>query len=115
MRQREIHMGSLHEQNISLWVGTSPESNYPVLHGDIDVDVAVIGAGITGLSTAAMLKQQGRTVAVIEAGNVASGATGYTTAKVTSLHGIMYADLVKHAGKDQAQMYADANQAAIEE
>lgn len=108
-------MGSLIEQNISLWVGTSPESNYPVLHGDIDVDVAVIGAGITGLSTAAMLKQQGRTVAVIEAGNVASGATGYTTAKVTSLHGIMYADLVKNAGKDQAQMYTDANQAAIEE
>lgn len=106
-------MGSLNEQNISLWVGTSPETNWPMLSQDIDVDVAVIGAGITGLSVAAMLKQRGVNVAVIEAGRIASGATGYTTAKVTSLHGIMYADLVESAGKEQAQQYADANEAAI--
>lgn len=111
----EFDMGSLNEHNISLWVGTSTETNWPTLTEDIDVDVAVIGGGITGLSAAAMLKRRGVTVAVIEAGRIASGATGYTTAKVTSLHGIMYADLVEHAGKDQAQMYADANEAAIEE
>ena len=37
-------------------------------------------------------------MAVLEAGRVASGVTGYTTAKVTSLHGAMYADLLKDAG-----------------
>lgn len=108
-------MGSLHENNISLWVGTTHETAYPPLAGDIDVDVAVIGAGIAGLSVAAMLKQQGARVAVIEAGRVASGVTGYTTAKVTSLHGAMYADLLKDAGEEQARLYGEANEAAIAE
>ena len=108
-------MGSLHEHNISLWVGTTPESTYPSLVHDIDVDVVVIGAGITGLSVAEMLKRSGKRVAVIEAGRIAAGATGYTTAKVSSLHGVMYADLVASAGQEQAQLYAHANEAAIKE
>jgi glycine/D-amino acid oxidase-like deaminating enzyme/nitrite reductase/ring-hydroxylating ferredoxin subunit len=108
-------MGSLHERNISLWVGTTPETDYPSLAGDLSVDVAVIGAGITGLSTAILLKQAGARVAVIEAGRVASGVTGYTTAKITSLHGLVYHDLVKAFGEERAQMYADANQTAIEQ
>ncbi len=61
-------MGSLHERNISLWVGTTPETDYPSLAGDLSVDVAVIGAGITGLSTAILLKQAGARVAVIAYG-----------------------------------------------
>lgn len=108
-------MGSLQEHNISLWVGTAPEASWPPLNGDVEVDVAVIGAGITGLSTAAMLKRAGVRVAVIEAGRVASGATGYTTAKVSSLHGVMYADLLEDTGEDFARQYADANEAGIAE
>lgn len=108
-------MGSLQERNTSLWIGTTPVTNYPPLSGAIDVDVAVIGAGITGLSVAALLKRTGVRVAVIEAGRVCAGATGNTTAKLTSLHGRIYHDLLQEAGKEQAQQYADANQAAIEQ
>ena len=108
-------MGSLHEANRSLWVATTPETSYPSLDVDLDVDMAVIGAGITGLTTALLLKRAGLTVAVIEAGRVASGVTGYTTAKVTSLHGLVYADMVKGHGKERAQLYAVASQAAIEQ
>src|SRR5438270_2855278 len=106
-------MGSLHEANRSLWVATTPETSYPSLDVHLDVDMAVIGAGITGLTTALLLKRAGLTVAVIEAGRVASGVTGYTTAKVTSLHGLVYADMVKGHGKERAQLYAVASQAAI--
>ena len=106
-------MGSLRERNISLWIGTTPETTYPALAGELTVDVAVIGAGITGLSTAALLKRAGARVAVIEAGRVASGVTGYTTAKVTSLHGLIYRSLVEELGEERARLYADANQAAI--
>lgn len=107
-------MGSLHERNISLWVGTTPETNYPALSGDLSVDVAVIGAGITGLSTAMLLKQAGARVAVIEADRVASGTTGYTTAKITSLHTLIYAPLMKKLGEERAGIYGAANQAALE-
>lgn len=108
-------MGSLHEDNISLWVGTTQDANYPQLSGDVHVDVAVIGAGITGLSVAAQLKRAGAKVAVLEAGHVASGATGYTTAKVTSQHGLLYQDLIDRAGKELAGQYAEANETAISE
>ncbi len=106
-------MGSLDERNMSLWVDTSPQTSYPPLSGDVTADVAVIGAGITGLSTALLLKRAGARVAVVEAGRVASGATGYTTAKVTSLHGLVYAHFMKQVGEERARQYADANQAAI--
>lgn len=107
-------MGSLDERNRSLWVETTPATRYPPLNGMVNVDVAVIGAGITGLLVATLLKRTGARVAVIEAGRVAAGATGYTTAKVTSQHGLVYRNLVEDAGAERARMYADANQAAIE-
>jgi len=94
-------------------VATTPETTYPPLGGDVTVDVVVIGAGITGLSTAALLKRTGARVALIEAGRVASGVTGYTTAKVTSLHGLVYRALLEELGEERARLYADANQAAI--
>ncbi|CAN5838969.1 FAD-dependent oxidoreductase [soil metagenome] len=108
-------MGSLSQANPSVWVGTTASSpSFPPLPGTVEVDVAVVGAGITGLTTAWLLKQAGATVAVIEAGQVASGTTGYTTAKVTSLHGLTYAELVAEHGSDKAQQYAAANQAGVE-
>ena len=108
-------MGTLRAQNPSLWVGTTPETAFPRLGEDVRVDVAVIGGGITGLTTAARLKAEGARVAVIEAGRVASGATGYTTAKVSSLHGLVYDDLASSYGNDVARTYGEANEAAIAE
>jgi hypothetical protein len=56
---------------------------YPPLSHDLDVDVAVVGAGITGVTAAHLLKQARRTVALLEMNRVGYGATGYTTAKLT--------------------------------
>ncbi|HVE90799.1 MAG TPA: FAD-dependent oxidoreductase [Actinomycetota bacterium] len=107
-------MGSLHERNRSLWVGTAPSSDYGAQAESLSVDIAVLGGGIAGLTTALMLKRQGATVAVIEAGRIASGATGYTTAKVTSLHGLIYSHIASDFGDDQARLYGEAQEAAIE-
>ena len=83
---------ALLDPNVSLWVATTPETSYPRLTGTHDADVVVVGAGITGLTTALLLAQGGVSVAVVEAHRVASGTTGYTTAKVTSLHSMAYWD-----------------------
>ncbi|HEY0375627.1 MAG TPA: FAD-binding oxidoreductase [Pyrinomonadaceae bacterium] len=80
---------------------------------DISVDVAVIGGGIAGIATALLLKQEGRTVAVIEAGRVVERVTGNTTAKVTALHRLVYDHLISQFGEDGARQYADAQTAAI--
>lgn len=108
-------MGSLHETNRSLWVNTTDPGDFPPLSGDARADVVVVGAGITGLSTARLLVEQGASVIVIDAGAVCAGATGYTTAKVTSLHGLTYTDLADRFDRDRARLYGDANEAAIAE
>ena len=106
---------TLLDPNVSLWVVTTPKTSYPRLTGTHDADVVVVGAGITGLTTALLLAQGGVSVAVVESHRVASGTTGYTSAKVTSLHSLTYASLVKQLGQDKARLYGQANQAAIEQ
>jgi len=99
----------------SYWLATTPESSYPPLSGDIHIDVAILGGGIVGITTAFLLKEAGlSSVAVIEADRIIKGVTGHTTAKVTSQHGLIYDRLISKFGKEQAQQYADSNQAAIE-
>jgi len=98
----------------SYWLATTPESNYPALSGDINVDVAIIGGGIVGITSAFLLKEVGVSVAVIEADRIIKGATGYTTAKITSQHNLIYDRLISRFGRAQAKQYAEANQAAID-
>ena len=97
----------------SLWVETGPEREFAPLQHDLTVDVAVLGAGITGTTAALLLSQAGVKVALIEAGRVGRGVTGYTTAKVTSLHGLTYAKLASSLGEEAARVYGEANEAGL--
>lgn len=97
----------------SFWIDTTPATTHPRLEHDISVDVAVVGGGIVGVTTAYLLTQAGARVALVEAARVATGVSGHTTAKVTSLHGLIYHDLVERAGEGRARLYGEANQAAV--
>ena len=79
------------------------------------MDVAVIGAGFVGVTTAFLLKQAGFTVALIEADRVGRGVSGRTTAKITSLHRLIYAHLIAEYGEERARLYGEANQRAIDD
>ncbi|HZB97387.1 MAG TPA: FAD-dependent oxidoreductase [Candidatus Sulfotelmatobacter sp.] len=98
----------------SLWLATAPHAPQAPLSGRVEVDVAVVGGGITGITTAFLLKQSGRRVALVEARELASGTTGNTTAKVTALHGLVYQQLVSTFGEARARLYADANSWAVQ-
>jgi glycine/D-amino acid oxidase-like deaminating enzyme/nitrite reductase/ring-hydroxylating ferredoxin subunit len=98
----------------SVWMDTAPHTTYPPLEESTSVDVCVVGGGILGLMTAALLKRAGRTVAVLEADRVATGVTGYTTAKVTVLHGLVYDRVRSHFGEQGARHYAEANGTGLE-
>ena len=97
----------------SLWLETAARPPRGPLAEDIRVDVAVVGAGIVGLTTALLLKRTGARVAVLEARRVAAGATGYNTAKLSSLHGTTYQQLVGSHGRELARLYGEANEAGI--
>jgi glycine/D-amino acid oxidase-like deaminating enzyme/nitrite reductase/ring-hydroxylating ferredoxin subunit len=107
-------MTALTGKPASYWIDSTPETTYSPLQTIGLVDVAIVGAGIAGLTAAVQLKQAGKTVAVIESKQVATGVSGHTTAKVTSLHQLIYADLIKQIGEQKARIYADSNQAAVE-
>jgi glycine/D-amino acid oxidase-like deaminating enzyme/nitrite reductase/ring-hydroxylating ferredoxin subunit len=76
--------------------------------------VVIVGAGVTGLTTALLLAREGVGVVVLERREVGAGTTGNTTAKVTCLHGLIYRELVRAVGVERARLYADANAAAVQ-
>lgn len=94
-------------------IASTPKTDYHFLHKDINVNVAIAGGGITGITAAYMLKKQGVTVAVIEAGRILQGTTGNTTAKLTSQHSLIYDKIKRYMGKEKARQYAEANETAI--
>lgn len=101
------------QHRLSIWQATATASSRQPLRGDVDTDVAIVGAGITGLTTAALLADAGARITVLEARDVGAGTTGGTTGKVTSQHGLIYHQLVQRHGEEAARAYGDANEAAI--
>jgi glycine/D-amino acid oxidase-like deaminating enzyme/nitrite reductase/ring-hydroxylating ferredoxin subunit len=97
-----------------LWLDTAPVTRYPPLAQTLEVDVAVIGGGIAGLSTALLLKREGLHVAVLEAQRVGAGVTGCTTAKVSALQATIYSTITRRHGSQPARAYAEASVAGVE-
>jgi glycine/D-amino acid oxidase-like deaminating enzyme/nitrite reductase/ring-hydroxylating ferredoxin subunit len=92
----------------SYWLETAPGAPKPSLVDDLKTDVTIVGAGIAGLSTAWELARAGRAVVVLEAGRVAAGVTGHTTAKLTAAHGALYHKLRPHDARQYALSQMDA-------
>lgn len=79
-----------------------------------EVDVAVIGGGFTGLSAALALGQRGATVVVLEAGRVATGASGRNGGHVNNGTAVDVGGLAARWGLDQARTLYHAYDAAVD-
>ena len=70
----------------SLWAATAnPVPETQQLAGDLTADVAIVGAGFTGLRAALELSQQGVNVIVVDAGQVGWGASGRNGGQVNPI------------------------------
>jgi glycine/D-amino acid oxidase-like deaminating enzyme len=98
----------------SYWMKSVSIPPFPKLQGDIRADVAVVGAGITGVTAAVLLKRAGKRVVLLEARRVGEGETGHTTAHLTEMLDTDYRKLARDFGMDGAALAAQSSRAAID-
>lgn len=77
------------------------------LQGDITVDVAIVGGGITGCSAALDLASKGIRVAVLEARDIGWGASGRNGGQVLPGYAIAQHKLVRMVGAQDARLLWD--------
>lgn len=100
-------------QTTPYWTDSASFPTFSKLDKDERVDVLVVGAGLTGLTTAYLLARAGNTVTVIERDRCAQIDTGHTTAHLTMVTDLRLSDMVDRFGRDHAQAVWDAGLAAI--
>ena len=98
----------------SLWRATHQVRGFPTLPGHLEVDVAVVGGGITGLTAAVALCRAGRRVALLERGTIGSGETGNTTSHLTEAVDARYHTLIRDFGEAGARLAARSSRDAID-
>ena len=84
------------------------------LDENISVDVAIIGGGIAGITTAYLLSRSGKNVALLEDGYIGSGESGRTTAHITHALDDRYYDIEIKKGLTNARLAAESHTAAID-
>lgn len=104
---------SSHSDTLPYWTDSASLPAFPELDRDLLTDVVVIGAGITGLTTAYLLANAGRSVVVLERDRCGAIDTGHTTAHVTMVTDTRLSELVRTFGRSHAQAAWDAGRAAI--
>lgn len=96
------------------WTTAAEARAWPALERDAEADVAIVGGGLVGLAAAQMLGEAGLRVLVLEGARIGRQATGRSTAKVTSQHGMKYKSLTRDIGEEGARLYGQANQEALD-
>jgi glycine/D-amino acid oxidase-like deaminating enzyme/nitrite reductase/ring-hydroxylating ferredoxin subunit len=96
----------------SLWLATHPISTQGVPPvPDARYDTVVVGAGLTGVTTALLLTRAGQRVALVEARVPGVVTTGNTTGKLSLLQGLVMSRIRTHQGDDVLRAHAEANRA----
>ncbi|MCM3634001.1 MULTISPECIES: FAD-dependent oxidoreductase [Paenibacillus] len=97
----------------SYWLNSTKLPQFPSLKEDLKTDVVIVGGGISGVTLAYLLSKKGKSVVLLEAGEVLSGTTGHTTAKITCQHDVIYDEFLSHFGEKYAKQYYQANNEAL--
>jgi glycine/D-amino acid oxidase-like deaminating enzyme/nitrite reductase/ring-hydroxylating ferredoxin subunit len=98
----------------SIWADIRVAADAQPLGGDARCDVAVIGSGIAGLSTAYELSERGLSVIVIDRGKIAGGMTSRTSAHLAPLCDDLMSEMKKLKGIEQSKLFYQSQAAAVD-
>lgn len=97
----------------SLWVSGIKYRKVKELKKNIDVDVLIIGGGMTGLNCAYGLRDSKLKVCLVEQNRIGMGVSSRTTGKINYLQECIYSDLEKFNSFDTAKNYLESQLEAI--
>ena len=97
----------------SIWLDNDLNKNIKELDKDLDLDILIIGGGLTGINTLYNLKDTTLNIALVDAMEVGHGVSGHTTGKITYLQELIYQDLTKLYSKNVAKKYYKSQITAI--
>lgn len=100
-------------KNISIWNDNIKLQNFSKKNFENEVDILIIGGGITGLTTAYFLKDTNYKVMLIDKSNIGNGITSKTTAKISYLQGIIYQTITNYFGINTSKLYLESQLEAI--
>lgn len=99
--------------NASFWLDSVSPIAFTPLASDLETEVVIVGAGISGLSVAYCLVKAGIRVVVLDDGFVGSGETGRTTAHIASALDDGYAEIQRVLGEEKSRLAAQSHTEAI--
>src|SRR5579863_8424702 len=100
-------------RTVPSWFAEAGPLGFQKLDTDVTADVAIVGAGVTGITVAYFLAKAGRKAVVLDDGNVGSGETGRTTAHISHVLDDRYYRIEKIHGRKTATLVAESHTAAI--
>lgn len=100
-------------KSTSLWLDTAHPERHAALTADTHADVCVIGAGISGVTTAYLLAREGRSVILLDTGTPGCGQTAMTTAHLSSVIDDRFKEMIRLHGVDGARLAHASHAAAI--
>lgn len=97
----------------TVWMHGAEMPTTTALMNDLTCDVCVVGAGISGLTTAYLLAKEGKKVVVLEGKSIGGGETVRTTAHLSNALDDRYHVLLKMHGEKHARLAAESHTYAI--
>lgn len=101
-------------ENKSLWQNVQMPATNPG-NSNIQYDVIIAGAGITGITAGYLLQKSGKKCLIIESENIGFGTTGGTTAHINTFYDAQYDQVINDFGKDKAQLLAQTGPEVIQQ
>jgi len=100
-------------ENKSIWEMTTNINKREALNKNIECDILIVGAGLSGSLLGYFLSKENKDVVLIDMNSIASGTTKNTTAKITAQHGLIYNKLLKTIGYTKTKLFYEANDEAL--